>query len=72
MPNSYSGVWHFGSGPYYLWANVGWESFKSKWQELSAQNMRLVDMEVHPVGNEVHYPAVGRRSWRLPMKSVTI
>jgi hypothetical protein len=38
MPNSYSGVWRAGSGPYYLWANVTWDSFRAKWQELSAKH----------------------------------
>lgn len=60
MPNSYSGVWRAGTGPYYLWANVNWNSFISKWQELSAQNMRLADMEVHTSGGEVHYSGVWR------------
>ena len=60
MPNSYSGVWRAGTGPYYLWANVTWDSFRAKWQELSAQNLRLVDMEVHTSGGDVRYSGVWR------------
>ena len=58
--NSYSGVWRAGSGPYYLWANVTWDSFRAKWQELSAQNMRLADLEVHVTGGQLRYTGVWR------------
>ena len=61
MPNSYSGVWRAGSDAYYLWANVPWASFQAKWQELSAQNLRLVDLNVHLVGSELRYSGVWRQ-----------
>ena len=63
MPNSYTGVWRAGTGAHYLWANVNWDSFRAKWQELSGQNMRLADMEVHVTGGELRYTGV----WRAGM-----
>jgi hypothetical protein len=39
--------WRAGSDPYYLWVS-GWDSFKAKWEELSKQNLRLVDFKVYP------------------------
>jgi hypothetical protein len=58
--NSYSGVWRAGSGPYYLWANVTWDSFRAKWEELSAQNMRLADLEVHVTDGQLRYTGAWR------------
>ena len=58
--NSYSGVWRAGSGPYYLWANVAWDSFRAKWEEVSAQNMRLADLEVHVTGGQLRYTGAWR------------
>jgi hypothetical protein len=43
--NRYSGVFLPGTGGYHLWANVTWESFRAKWQELAGQGLRLVDFE---------------------------
>ena len=58
--NSYSGVWRAGGGPYYLWANVTWDSFRAKWEELSAQNLRLADLEVHVTDGQLRYTGVWR------------
>lgn len=58
MTNSYTGVWRAGSGAHYLWANVDWNSFKSKWEDLSKKNLRLVDMNIHVHGNSVRYTGV--------------
>ena len=58
MTNSYTGVWRADSHRHYLWANVSWSSFRSKWQENSQRSLRLVDMNVHLVGNSVRYTGV--------------
>ena len=56
----YFGVWGPGNDGYYLWANVTWDSFRAKWEELSAQNLRLVDLSTEVVGGEVRYSGVWR------------
>ncbi|MCH8153201.1 MAG: hypothetical protein IH830_12625 [Planctomycetes bacterium] len=56
--NSYTGVWRSGSHRHYLWANVSWSRFRSKWRENSRHSLRLVDMNVHLVGNSVRYTGV--------------
>jgi hypothetical protein len=57
--DSYSGVWRAGSGGYYLWVNADQNHFIAKWQELSQQNLRLVDMNIHQVpGNQWRYAGV--------------
>jgi len=38
----FSGIWEQGTDGYYLWINANQSSFISKWQELAAQNLRLV------------------------------
>ena len=48
---TYSGVWRAGSDAYYLWANASWSNFNAKWQQLSAQNLRLVDLKSYRVGS---------------------
>lgn len=48
---SYTGVWRAGTGPYYLWVNADQSSFMTKWQQLAAQNLRLVDIEVSTMPN---------------------
>jgi hypothetical protein len=54
----YSGVWRSGSGRYALWANSGWEDFQSRWQQWSADGLRLVDVHVRPVRDGVRYSGV--------------
>ncbi len=61
MPNAYTGIWRSGTGPHYLWANATWPSFKAKWQELSKQDMRLQDLEVHTIGRQVRYTGIWER-----------
>ena len=60
MALSYSGVWRAGTDPYYLWGNADWNGFKTKWQELSNANMRLVDFEVVTIGNQTRWTGVWR------------
>jgi hypothetical protein len=38
-------VFRQGTGGHYLWANVTWEGFRAKWEELAAQGLRLVDFD---------------------------
>lgn len=59
-PGDFCGVWRAGSGAHYLWANVEWDSFRAKWQELSQAGLRLVDFYERPVGNTVRYSGVWR------------
>ena len=33
-------------GSHYLWANVTWQSFRAKWQELNERGLRLIDFEI--------------------------
>lgn len=71
MGTLYAGVWRQGSDPYYLWGGVDWNSFNSKWQELSGKGLRLIDLKVYTGngatkfsgvwrgGNDAHYLWVG-------------
>lgn len=54
----YSGVWRAGSGKYGMWINATWDSFRAKWQEWSAQGLRLSDIHTRRVGNETRYSGV--------------
>jgi len=68
---AFTGVWRSGNDAHYLWAGVDWNSFNAKWEELSKQNLRLVDVEtwgegaqrkftgVWRAGNDAHYLWVG-------------
>ena len=55
--NSYTEVWRAGSHRHYLWANVTWSSFCSKWEENSPRSLRLVDMNVHLVDRDPSFSA---------------
>lgn len=54
----HTGVWRAGSGAYGLWVNANWASFQEKWQQWSAQGLRLVDIDVRRVANEDRYSGV--------------
>jgi len=56
----YAGVFRSGSDGHALWAGVDWENFKSKWEELSKQNLRLIDFETYTEGNKRLYAGVFR------------
>ncbi|GJL62454.1 MAG: hypothetical protein NPIRA04_11080 [Nitrospirales bacterium] len=58
FPRGYSGVWRAGTGPYGLWVNASWTSFRNKWQEWSRQGLRLHDIHVHRRGNRTLYSGV--------------
>ena len=71
MGTLYAGVWRQGNDPYILWGGVDWTSFSAKWQQLSQQNLRLVDLKVYTgsgptkfsgvwrAGSDAHYLWVG-------------
>ncbi len=56
----YAGVWREGNDPYYLWGGVDWNSFNTKWQQLSQQNLRLIDLKVYPGSSPTKYSGVWR------------
>src|SRR5579885_2377008 len=55
----YAGVCRHGTDPYYFWVS-DWKSFQSKWQQLSNQNLRLVDLKVYPSGGTTTFGGVWR------------
>jgi Bacterial tandem repeat domain 1 len=60
VESAFSGVWRAGSDAYYLWANVNWDNFRAKWEELSKQNLRLVDVESYTLGGQRVWAGVWR------------
>ena len=58
FPRGYAGVWRAGTGRYALWVNASRESFQNKWQEWSAQGLRLQDIHVRRNGNTTLYSGV--------------
>ncbi|NUT93186.1 MAG: hypothetical protein HOY78_14300 [Saccharothrix sp.] len=54
----HTGVFRAGSGKHALWVNANWDSFKAKWQEWAAEGLRLIDINVRRVGNELRYSGV--------------
>jgi len=63
--NRYSGVFVHGTGGYYLWANVTWENFRAKWQQLGGQGMRLIDYEWIHTGSGPSYDIADAASSKL-------
>jgi C1A family cysteine protease len=57
---SFSGVWRAGSDAHYVWVNASWDSFRAKWEELSKQNLRLVDLDVYTIGGNTVWAGVWR------------
>ncbi len=55
----YAGVWRHGTDPYHFWV-APWDSFNAKWQQLSNQNLRLVDLKVYSSGGATMYGGVWR------------
>ncbi len=50
---TYTGVWRQGTDAHYLWVNASWTSFVTKWQELTAQSLRLHSFKItRDNGNE--------------------
>src|SRR5688572_155531 len=56
----YSGVWESGGGGHFLWAGVSWNDFEDKWEELSGQGLRLIDIETYVEGGQRKYAGVWR------------
>src|SRR5260370_794912 len=57
---SFAGVWRAGNDPYYLWVGAGWNDFVKKWEDLSKQNLRLVDLETYEEGGQRKFAGVWR------------
>jgi C1A family cysteine protease len=57
---AFSGAWRAGSDPYYLWVNANWSNFTAKWDELSKQNLRLVDLDTYTVDGQRLWAGVWR------------
>ncbi len=58
FPTGYAGVWRSGSGPYGLWVNAGWDSFRQKWEQWSGQGLRLADIHVRQTPAGTRYSGV--------------
>ena len=58
--DAFAGVWRAGNDAYYLWIGADWNGFKSKWEALNAQNLRLVDLEIYNQGGQRKYMGVWR------------
>jgi hypothetical protein len=56
----YAGVWRAGTDAHYLWVGVDWNNFQTKWNQLSAQGLRLTVLRTYVDGNTVHYAGVWR------------
>ena len=41
-----------GTDGHYLWVNAPWSNFNAKWQELSAANLRLVNLDTYVVNGQ--------------------
>ena len=58
--DAFAGVWRAGNDGYYLWVGSTWTDFEAKWKELSAKNLRLVDLDVYRDGNQLKFNGVWR------------
>ena len=58
--DAFAGVGRGGNDPYYLWVGQDWNSFNAKWQELSKQNLRLVDVDTWGEGAQRKFSGVWR------------
>jgi hypothetical protein len=56
----YTGVFVAGTGAHGLWANASWTPFVQKWQQWSAQGLRLVDLDVAQIGSQHRYSGAFR------------
>lgn len=44
----------------YLWSTTTWQDFEAKARQLAEQSLRLVDVEINVIDDEVHYAGVWR------------
>jgi hypothetical protein len=56
----YTGVFTSGSGAHAFWTNASWQPFVAKWQQLSGQGLRLMDLDVSQVGTQLRYSGAFR------------
>ncbi len=61
VQQTYTGVWRQGTDAHYLWVNASWSAFTAKWQQLAAQNLRLVDMKITRDGGVERFHGVWRQ-----------
>jgi hypothetical protein len=66
MANTWAGIWRSGTDGYALWIG-DWASFQSKWQEFSAQNLRLVSFETFLEGGVRKWAGVLSPGKRRPL-----
>ncbi len=57
-PRRYSGVFRAGNAGHFLWVGADWPSFTAKWQQLSGQGLRLIDLETYKEGSKRLYSGV--------------
>ncbi|MEP6495918.1 MAG: hypothetical protein ABJF01_24775 [bacterium] len=60
MGTLYAGVWRAGTDSQTVVVDLDWTTFESKWQHLSAQNMRLSDFTTYVKNNQRVYAGVYR------------
>ena len=44
----------------FLWHAESWSDFERKARELASRSLRLIDVEIHAAGDEIHYVGVWR------------
>lgn len=68
----YIGVFRQGNEGHFLWSVTGWSNFTKKWDELSKDGLRLIDIETFTVGNQRQFIGVFRSGGGgFALKSVT-
>jgi polyglycine hydrolase-like protein len=60
MSISYVGAWRAGADGHYLWQNADWASFQAKWNDLSAQGLRLSRITTFLSGDQRRWTGVWR------------
>jgi hypothetical protein len=60
MGTLYAGVWRAGTDSQTVVIDLDWNTFQSKWQQLSGQNMRLYDFKSYVKNNQRVYAGVYR------------
>ena len=58
--HAYAGVWRGGTDGYVLWVGDTWVGFEAQWQNLAAQDLRLIDFETDVVSGDRVFSGVWR------------
>lgn len=56
----YTGVYVAGTDAHAFWTNASWNPFVAKWQQLSGQGLRLVDLDIARFGSQLRYSGTFR------------